>query len=163
MVEDKDVRFVAFTGHRHVKCVEMLEALEEVARRFPNADWICGGAVGVDSNAAEYAMMHGIKLHLILPFPPEIMWKYWTPDQRAILKNTIDYAEKLSVLNPYYDVRYYQLRNMRMVDSAQVLIAFYDGSPGGTANCVRYACSLKNYPIVSYSGPFNGSHKSFSC
>ncbi len=132
----------------------MLEALDEIARRFPNATWICGGAVGVDSNAAEYAMTYGIKLHLILPFPPEIMWKYWTPDQRIVLKKTIEYAEKLSVLNPYYDVRYYQFRNMLMVDSAQVLIAFYDGSPGGTANCVRYARSLKNYPVVCYSGPF---------
>ncbi len=115
MAEDKDVRFIAFTGHRHVKYNEMLEALEEVTRRFPNATWICGGAVGVDSNAAEYARKHGIKLHLILPFPPEVMWKYWTPDQRTVLKNTIGYAEKLSVLNPHYDVGYYQLRNIRMV------------------------------------------------
>ncbi len=154
MVEDKDIKFIAFTGHRHIKYVEMLEALKEVAMRFPNAHWICGGAVGVDSNAAEYALAHGIKFQLILPFPPEVMWKYWTPGQRAVLKSTIDHAEKLSVLNPYYDVRYYQLRNMHMVDSAQVLIAFYDGSPGGTANCVRYARSIKNYPVVCYSGSF---------
>ncbi len=73
MVDDKDIRFIAFTGHRHIKYIEMLEALEEIVKRFPNAFWICGGAVGTDSNAAEYAMTHGIKLHLILPFPPEVM------------------------------------------------------------------------------------------
>ncbi len=58
MVDDKDIRFIAFTGHRYVKYIEMLSALDEVARRFPNAAWICGGTVGTDANAAEYAMSH---------------------------------------------------------------------------------------------------------
>ncbi len=37
MVDDKDIKFIAFTGHRYVKYDEMLPALDEVARRFPNA------------------------------------------------------------------------------------------------------------------------------
>jgi len=36
----------------------------------------------------------------------------------------------------------YQLRNEFMVDAADVLAAFFDGSPGGTANCVRYASKI---------------------
>jgi uncharacterized phage-like protein YoqJ len=33
----------------------------------------------------------------------------------------------------------YQKRNEWMVDHAQMVIAVWDGSSGGTANCVKYA------------------------
>jgi uncharacterized phage-like protein YoqJ len=36
----------------------------------------------------------------------------------------------------------YQRRNEFMVDAADVLAAFFDGSPGGTANCVLYASKV---------------------
>jgi ligand-binding SRPBCC domain-containing protein len=49
------------TGHRFVREDEMQTALDEVARLYHGATWVCGGAIGVDSFAAKYAMTYGIK------------------------------------------------------------------------------------------------------
>ncbi len=58
----------AFTGHRYLKYENVVSALEQLHYRFPDAIWITGGAVGLDSHVAKFAMLHGIKLWLILPF-----------------------------------------------------------------------------------------------
>ena len=38
-----------------------------------------------------------------------------------------------------YHVTKMQIRNERMVDDSDLVLAFYDGSTGGTHNCIRYA------------------------
>ena len=40
-----------------------------------------------------------------------------------------------------------QLRNQYMVDNSNIVLAVWNGSSGGTANCVRYARS-KNKEII---------------
>lgn len=139
------VNMVAFTGHRHWKYCDVKASLDDIAGKYGrDAVWICGGAVGLDSHAAQYAMENKIRLWLVLPFPPAVMSKYWNPAQKELIQKTIKYAEKLSVLSPVYDVRFYQDRNERMVDQSQVLCAFFNGSAGGTANCVRYARYIRH-------------------
>ena len=55
------------------------------------------------------------------------------------------------VSEPPYSAEKMQIRNRYMVDwlgdSTGLLIAVWDGSPGGTANCVNYA-KLKCRPIL---------------
>lgn len=133
---------IAFTGHRYLSLWQVESYLNKLREDFPNAVWITGGAVGLDSVAASYAMAHGIRLWLILPFPIHVMSKYWTPDQKRCLQDCWEYAEKTSVLAPTYDVSIYQRRNERMVDLSDMVVAFWDGSNGGTGNCVRYAQSV---------------------
>jgi O-acetyl-ADP-ribose deacetylase (regulator of RNase III) len=67
------------------------------------------------------------------------MSKFWKDHQKTALRDTWAYAEKTSVLAPAYDVSIYQRRNERMVDLSDMVAAFWDGSSGGTGNCVRYA------------------------
>jgi uncharacterized phage-like protein YoqJ len=43
----------------------------------------------------------------------------------------------------------YQLRNEFMVDAADVLAAFFDGSRGGTFNCVQYARSVGRKTVIT--------------
>ncbi len=144
------VNMVAFTGHRHWKYSEVKASLDEIVVKYGrDAVWICGGAVGLDSHAAQYTMENGIRLWLVLPFSPVVMSKRWNSGQKDLLHKTIKYAEKLSVLSPVYDVRFYQERNERMVDMSHVLCAFFNGSAGGTANCVRYARYI-GQPIDAY-------------
>jgi len=137
---------VAFTGHRHLRPAEVAPALAAILADYPDAIWITGGAIGLDSHAAEYARLHGIPLWLVLPFPWKVMTARWNPGQVAMLRAHIQYCSKLSVLSPFYKVSVYQDRNVRMVDLSILLCAFYDGSPGGTGNCVRYARSI-GHPI----------------
>lgn len=153
------IHTIAFTGHRYVREDEMQTALDEVARLYPGATWICGGAIGVDSFAAKYAMTNGIKYKLILPFPPEIMSKYWNDTQKKVLNDTIAKASSVTVLTQAYNVSFYQKRNVAMVDAAHILIAFFDGSSGGTNNCVKYAQTKTGYPIKIYAGPYRNVSK----
>ncbi len=133
---------IAFTGHRYLSFQQVVLYLDKLHSEHPDAIWITGGAVGLDSVAASYAMTHGIRLWLILPFPSQIMTKKWSIAQRKVLADSWVYAEKVSVISPTYDVAVYQRRNERMVDLADMVAAFWDGSSGGTGNCVRYAKSV---------------------
>ena len=137
---------IAFTGHRHLRAAEVAPALASIHAAYPDAIWITGGAIGLDSHAAEYARTHGIPLWLILPFPQKVMTAKWNTAQIAMLRAHIAYCSKLSVLAPVYKASVYQDRNIRMVDLSTLLCAFFDGSPGGTGNCVRYARSI-GHPI----------------
>lgn len=133
---------IAFTGHRHLRSSEVIPALAAIHAKYPDAIWITGGAIGLDSHAAEYSRLHGIPLWLILPFPQKVMTAKWNKAQISMLQSHIQYSAKLSVLSPVYKASVYQDRNERMVDLSSLLCAFFDGSSGGTANCVRYARSI---------------------
>jgi hypothetical protein len=53
---------IAFTGHRHLQFNEAVGTLASIHQRYPDAIWITGGAIGLDSHAAEYAHLHDIPL-----------------------------------------------------------------------------------------------------
>jgi uncharacterized phage-like protein YoqJ len=133
---------IAFTGHRYLFFQQVVLYLDKLHSEHPDAIWITGGAVGLDSIAVSYAMAHGIRLWLILPFPPQIMTKKWSLAQRKVLADSWAYAEKVSVISTTYDVAVYQRRNERMVDLSDMVAALWDGSCGGTGNWVRYAKSV---------------------
>ena len=102
--------------------------------------WITGGAFGLDSHAARFALDHNIPLWLVLPFPSKLLCARWpTKDAKDLLFRSVKECSKLSVVSPIFSMSAYQRRNEFMVDAADVLAAFFDGSQGGTANCVRYA------------------------
>lgn len=131
---------VAFTGHRHLKYGDVVKSLEKIAAEYPGATWITGGAYGLDSHAAKYALDSSIPLWLVLPFPAKILCARWiSHDARELLFRSVRECTRLSVVSPEFSNVSYQRRNEFMVDAADVLVAFFDGSPGGTANCVHYA------------------------
>ena len=107
---------IAFTGHRHLRSAEVIPTLAAIHAKYPDAIWITGGAIGLDSHAAEYASLHGITLWLILPFPQKVMTAKWNAAQVNMLRAHIQYCSKLPVLSPVYKVSVYQYRNVRMVD-----------------------------------------------
>jgi len=143
---------ISFTGHRWVTFGSIQSHLVSLYEKYPDAEWIVGGAIGADSAAAKFAIENGIPFHLILPFPPAIMTKYWSAAQRAFLHESIDHAASLSVVAPSYSNRAYRLRNERMVDMADLTVAYYNGQRGGTANCVQYAQSVKRELIIVNPG-----------
>jgi uncharacterized phage-like protein YoqJ len=131
---------VAFTGHRHLKYGDVEQSLIKVHSDFPGAMWITGGAYGLDSHAARFALDNSIPLWLVLPFPSKILCARWpSGDARDLLFRSVKECKRLSVVSPVFSMASYQRRNEFMVDATDVLVAFFDGSPGGTANCVRYA------------------------
>lgn len=149
---------VAFTGHRPHKICD-LSAVKSKIRKFlqsqrelhPDLLVISGGALGVDQFAAEICVELKIPFVFILPFPVSVMSTKWNSKSRQHLQSLISHAVKSFVVQKEFSMSGYQLRNQAMVDHADLLCAFWDGSAGGTANCIQYAKSRGKKIINLYS------------
>ena len=108
---------------------------------------ISGGALGFDMVGAKVAVDRGISLELALPF--DGYDSKWGPDDKTRLRWLVNRATKTTyVSEPGYTPWKYQVRNEYIVDNCDYLIALWNGMPGGTANCVRYAGTRVPMSIV---------------
>ena len=145
-----------FTGHRPMKlpwgmneddprCLKLkaelaarLEGLYELGfRRF-----LCGMAVGCDMYFAEAVLalreQHAdVRLEAAIPFGDQP--GRWNEKQRRRYNALIDSADRVTVLQTAYTSDCMMRRNRWMVDRSEILLACYDGRPGGTMNTILYA------------------------
>jgi len=140
---------IAVTGHRPDKlggyyAFDNFRAIRRHMRDFleqaPDGELflISGGALGIDQFWIE------VGLHLDLPVIACLPFQGY--DSKWPLASQQEYGK---LLDKCYDVRYIsapgyapsklQIRNEYMVDECDVLTAYWNGSPGGTNNCVDYA------------------------
>jgi uncharacterized phage-like protein YoqJ len=138
---------VAGTGHRLSKlggyapwAHELLvELLKEILAVLKPAKVISGMALGFDQALARAALELGIPL--IAAIPNKSQPSQWPAESQQVYRDLIAQAERvvdISGGNAYADWQM-QARNVHMVDSCNLLLALWGGSPGGTANCVTYA------------------------
>lgn len=141
---------LAVTGHRPKKLGNEWDGEGPVSRwlwdkmidivfdEHPTA-MISGMALGVDQLWARIAIFLGKPLIAAVPFIGQE--KVWPQDSRERYDKII--MKAASVINVsgdfFYKREYMQKRNEWMVDHCQALVAVWDGSSGGTANCVAYA------------------------
>lgn len=146
---------VAGTGHRpdklggYTKAVnDKLRSLAITSLRKTKAtEVISGGALGWDRALAWAALDYKLPLTLALPF--EMFWSKWPDDSVRELHMQIEAADKVVyVCDPGYAPWKMQQRNKWMVDHCDTVLALWNGTDGGTANCVRYA-EKQNKPIVN--------------
>jgi len=134
---------IAVTGHRDIdKCtVETAKWwISRIAQKYPQATVITGGALGTDMLVATLAIKAGLRSKVYLPFEFETHALRWNAASKANLRWVLDRSEVVVVGNSNYSVRRYFRRNERMVDNADLVIAFYDGrEDGGTVGCIKYA------------------------
>lgn len=140
---------VAFTGHRPDKLEAagvtdgrvahaLLHGLSELHRREPLKCAISGMALGVDQIAA--ALCITCRLPFVAAVPHDGQDLIWPAAQRALYRQLLSAAQAVRVITPGpYSAEKMQRRNEWMVDQCDVLLAVWDGSTGGTANCVAYA------------------------
>jgi uncharacterized phage-like protein YoqJ len=103
-------------------------------------------ALGVDQWAAHIAYKLGIPFLAAIPF--EGQEKAWPKQSQLTFHLLLKMAkEKVIVSEGGYSAYKMQVRNEWMVDRCDKLIAIWDGTPGGTGNCVQYANS-KNKEII---------------
>lgn len=108
---------------------------------------ISGMALGWDTALAYAAIQHKIPFHAYIPFVGQEL--HWPEHSRAIYKTLLDAAEKIVVCSEgEYAIWKMQDRNRKMVDNANAVLALWNGSNGGTANCVNYA-SDKGVEIIN--------------
>lgn len=135
---------VAFTGHR-TYAGEASEALRDAieglyARGYRT--FLDGMAAGFDLAAAEAVLacrpaMPGLRLVAVSPFAGQEM--RFSAADRARFRSVSEAADAVLLLSPVYHAGCYAVRNNYLVDHASLVVAWYDGSPGGTHYTVRRA------------------------
>lgn len=95
-------------------------------------------ALGWDVALAEAAVLLGIGFIAAVPFEgQEARWRQADRDRHRRL---LSRASRVHVVCPGpYEPAKMRRRNEWMVDSTRQLLSLWDGSPGGTANCVSHA------------------------
>lgn len=157
MMNEKDC---AFTGHRPHKfpwkydetdsrCVALKAALAEQIKKLAEegvTDFFSGGADGVDCWAALIVLAlreksPALRLHCILPHEGQAdRWSDPAQERYRLVLRRADSVEYVS--REYYEGCMLD-RNRRLVESAGLLLAVYNGEQrGGTAATIRYARKL---------------------
>jgi uncharacterized phage-like protein YoqJ len=139
---------IAFTGHRPGKMggydnsrnkkFPLWAALTKLLEEIDNPLFISGMALGVDTWIAEYAIEKKIPFKAYIPF--EGQENKWFADDVSNYHWILQRAIEIKICsNQGYAAWKMQVRNNCMVDDCDLLIAIWDGSSGGTSNCIKYA------------------------
>lgn len=121
---------------------------------------ISGGALGWDMALAIAAIRLRIKLTIASPFMgQEKAWPkigVWSQATFFMLKEKAH--NYITVCDGDYAAWKMQKRNEWMVDRCDLLLALWDGSKGGTYNCIEYA-KQKNKRIMNLWGVYEQKRK----
>lgn len=136
--------------------IELESIIISIVNKYQNEDirFICGGALGIDQMAFHIcnnlkSKFNRISLELAIPFKQQA--NAWIDESVKIYelqKSQADIVTYVDTIDKYiikgYEVdKYYpakmQKRNEYMVNQSDIVVAVWDGSSGGTGNCVRYA------------------------
>ncbi|MDE6070127.1 MAG: DUF1273 domain-containing protein [Alistipes sp.] len=143
MIDDLSAA-VAFTGHRTYdgRADEALRQTVVACHARGVRTFLSGMAVGFDLAAAEAVLacrdeLPGLRLVAVVPF--EGQQARFSALDRARFDRVLAAADETIVLSPVYHRGVYTVRNDFLVAHAAHLIAWFDGSPGGTHYTVRRA------------------------
>ena len=128
-------RSVAFTGHRTYDgtAAESLSAAVERLYGRGFRTFLSGMAVGFDLAAAH----PDVRLVAVVPFRGQE--ERFSPADRVRFLRAVSAADEVEVLAGGYRRGCYAVRNDFLVDRAALVVAWYDGSPGGTRYTLRRA------------------------
>jgi uncharacterized phage-like protein YoqJ len=140
---------VAITGHRPKKIQNWQYVETQLKHAFHDLSAtlvIQGMAAGVDLVAAKVAYQNHVPFWCAKP------WKThkgtmggsqgYVPSWEIYYEQALKHAERVIDVTDYESYPgswVYQNRNEWMVDHGDKVVAVWDGTPGGTANCVTYA------------------------
>jgi uncharacterized phage-like protein YoqJ len=137
---------IAATGHRPDKLGGYSDRvywhLVAVAEQYLHSqqpdEVISGMALGWDQAFAEAALQLGIPVCAAVPFDGQA--SRWPRRSRRHYEDLLSLAKWIHVVSPGpYELWKMQARNRWMVDNCNRLAALWNGTPGGTANCLQYA------------------------
>lgn len=139
---------ISFTGHRPQKIggyktpnpiyTFLCQETEKLLIALNPEETISGMALGFDWIGAEVSIKLGIPFIASVPFiGQESIWPEHSKKQyRELLAKA---KEVVIVSEGSYSVEKMQIRNCWMADRADEVIACFDGTKGGTKNCIDYA------------------------
>lgn len=144
---------IAITGHRpnklwgyslnHYKYKLLSDRIIEVFNENDGTHAISGVALGVDTVYALAILdlkkyREDVTLECAVPCLNHS--SKWFGESIKMYNDILEMSDKVTLVsNIEYNHSVMQKRNEYMVDECDVLIAVWDGTSGGSANCVRYA------------------------
>ncbi len=151
---------VSGTGHRPNKLggysrqahEKLAKVAHEALCELKPETVISGGALGWDQALADAAIHMGLQVTMALPF--EGFETKWPKESQEFLHSLMNSATVMYVCDPGYAPWKMQKRNEWMVDNCDTVLALWNGSNGGTGNCVRYATQVGK-PIVNLWSKYN--------
>lgn len=151
-------RTACFTGHRSYggECEERLYEAIRTLYKDGYHTFLCGMAVGFDLAAAEAVValgreLAGLELVAVVPF--EGTERNFSEADKGRFRAILAAADKVVTLAPRYSAEVYAVRNNFLVDNSSAIIAYFDGSKGGTAYTVRRAVKSLHRYINIYPDP----------
>lgn len=138
-----------FTGHRPEKLTiperqltKLLETEIRSAIDSGHTTFISGMAKGTDIIAAEIVLRlraqdPRLKLICALPYPG--FGQRWLGGWTERLQQVLAWADLKRTIYPAFSRASYQARNEWMVRHSNLVIAVFNGEPGGTKNTLDYA------------------------
>ena len=153
-------RTVCFTGHRALShedenTIRQLSDLLELLYQQGYRDFLCGGALGFDTLAAEYVVQLRDKhpdVRLIFCLPCADQSGKWKRADCSRYERLLYLSDETRVLSPRYFDGCMQVRNRYMVDRSYLCIAYMVRLKGGTLSTVRYAIS-EDVPVINIAVP----------
>jgi uncharacterized phage-like protein YoqJ len=145
-----------FTGHRieklpwrenegDARCIELKHRIYEAVKDAYYSGirhFICGMATGCDMYFCE-ATMAFRQEHENLTLEAAIPWdgqaSGWSFELRRRHSRLVEECDYITVVKHEYTHDCLMTRNRYMVDNSRMLIAAYNGKPGGTMNTMLYA------------------------
>lgn len=149
----------AFTGHRPDKLSSYVrqyaeagvDPLEQILKQLKPERVITGMAQGIDMLGLHAAKKLGIPITAAIPWINHGRTGSWEDRVDMYIERLGDCDRHVVVCEgDDYKPWFYQKRNEWMVDNSDQLIAVWDGSNGGTKNCVMYARKVGK-PIWYYN------------
>lgn len=132
------------------------EVTENLILQRNAKQFVFGGALGIDQMAFEVVKKHQehwcheLKMILAVPFKNQsIKWfrqsdlnRYnsqlkWADE--VVYVDTVDKYKLSNMQEGVYHPAKMQKRNEFMVDNSDIVVSVWDGTKGGTYNCVKYA------------------------
>ena len=162
-----------FTGHRpeklpwryreaDLRCLSLKRRIADAAEAAYEEGYrhfLCGMALGCDLYFCEAVLRlretrPGVTLEAAIPCPTQA--DAWPPAQRERYARLVAACDYETVVSAQYTPHCMHRRDRYMVDHASLLIAAFDGTPGGTRYTVAYAMgrglSVVDLPIVPEQG-----------
>lgn len=137
-----------FTGHRAIPALEIDKLRTNVEKKIADlivmgvTNFICGGALGFDTLAAESVMMFrktNPMVRLCIAVPCLGQHERWNTYQQKKYESILKEADEVKYLSDSYYHGCMQKRNEYMVDNSTYCIAYFRNHAGGTLKTVMYA------------------------
>lgn len=127
--------------------IKVCKEIDKVLRELKPDKVISGMCIGTDQWFVNIALK--LKIPVVAAIPFEGQEKKWPEYSRIVYHKLLSKVDEIVyVCPPGYSAQKMQERNKWLVNQCDILLGVFDGSSGGTANCIEYAKSINKQIII---------------